>query len=535
MSLLGTAVDVVNIQFAVLWDGASFDDWQLQSVTSLLALPNVRASMLIRTEPAARTEPVPGILGELPIVAARDLIPRATSGISPRSEPVADFILSFAEAPCPPQLLDAARHGVWAFRFGDSAQDGADTAGYWEVHDGEPVTVARLVCLRATAGTFAVLREGHLPTRLLSVGANRREVLDRIAPWAALACTDLRNGVTARWTAPPFTCTTPPRKRPTPLQRLGCRVRIAARTVRTLARSLFRHDHWNVGYVDRPIAWFLDPARPPPPVSWLPAPARDEFFADPFGTWREGRLTILFERFDYRTNLGSISAIEHPAEAAAVPVQIGPQPPVHLSYPYLIEAGEGLMCIPEAHQAGEIGLYGLERFPDRWVKVADLVRGMPIVDATLFRHGGLWWLAGSEATAKGTTCELHLWHAEEITGPWRAHAANPVKVDVRSARPAGTPFVKEGALYRPAQDCSRTYGGRVVINRVETLTPTEFHETPAALVEPDPEGPYPAGLHTLSAAGSGTLIDSKRTIFSPAECRRVFRHHVRSALRRLGG
>jgi hypothetical protein len=243
----------------------------------------------------------------------------------------------------------------------------------------------------------------------------------------------------------------------------------------------------------------------------------------------------LDEHFNYRSNRGTIAAIMPANQSAAVPVQIGPQPAVHLSYPYLFEAEGRLLCIPESNEAAEVGLYEIGRFPDRWVKVANLIEGLPIVDATLFRYQDRWWLAGSEATAKGTTCELHLWHAAEIAGPWQPHAANPVKVDVRSARPAGTPFWQNGALYRPAQDCSRTYGGRVVINRVVTLTPTDFLETPAATVEPAPAGPYPAGLHTLSAAGSGTLIDSKRVVFSPAEFRRVLLHYLRSAARRGRG
>jgi hypothetical protein len=527
----------MNIQFAVLWKGERLEDWQLRSVNSLLALPNVRASLLIRADaPSSHAEPLPGILGALPIVAVDEMPPpRARTSAAEaheiRPEHDLDFILSFTDSPCSSDLLGAAHYGVWAFRFGDSAQDGAETAGFWEVYAGEPVTVARLVRLQPSPDAFVVLREGHLPTRALSVDANRRDVLDRITPWAALACSDIRNGVTRRLMAPPLIRTMPARKPPSAGRRLDCKRRIAARTVKTLLRSLFRHDHWNVGYVDRPISWFLDHA--PAQIAWLPPPTRNEFFADPFGTWRDGRLTILFERFDYRTNLGSISAIEHSGAAPAVPVQIGPQPAVHLSYPYLIDAGDRLLCIPETHQAAEIGLYEAGRFPDRWVKIADLVRGLPIVDATLFRHGELWWLAGSEATAKGSTCELHLWHAEQITGPWRAHAANPVKVDVRSARPAGTPFLKDGALYRPAQDCSRSYGGRVVITRVVTLTPTDFEEMPAAVVEPDPAGPYPAGLHTLSAAGGGTLIDSKRLVFSPAEFRRVLLHYLRSAARRI--
>jgi hypothetical protein len=178
-------------------------------------------------------------------------------------------------------------------------------------------------------------------------------------------------------------------------------------------------------------------------------------------------------------------------------------------------------------------MYEIERFPDRWVKVAALLENIAIVDATLFRHEGIWWLAGSEAAAKGATCELSLWYASVLTGPWRAHRGNPVKIDVRSARPAGTPFHENGVLYRPAQDCSRTYGGRVIINRVVTLTPTEFAEVEAATVAPDPHGRYPAGLHTLSQVGEITLIDGKRVIFSPAEFKRVLGHYLQTIRARL--
>src|SRR3569833_971384 len=78
--------------------------------------------------------------------------------------------------------------------------------------------------------------------------------------------------------------------------------------------------------------------------------------------------------------------------------------------------------------------------------------------------------------------DLHLWYAQDILGPWTPHAANPDKTDVGSARPAGATFESDGVLYRPAQDSSHTYGGRVVINRVLALTPETFREEPAALV-----------------------------------------------------
>ena len=80
------------------------------------------------------------------------------------------------------------------------------------------------------------------------------------------------------------------------------------------------------------------------------------------------------------------------------------------------------------------------------------------------------------AHAAGVQLEIHQVHAQELEGPWRPHASNPVKIDVCSARSAGTPFLVDCALFRPAQDCSRSYGGRITINRVQKLSPTEFLE-----------------------------------------------------------
>ena len=84
--------------------------------------------------------------------------------------------------------------------------------------------------------------------------------------------------------------------------------------------------------------------------------------------------------------------------------------------------------------------YEVERFPDRWTKAATLVRGRGLVDATVFQYEFRWWLAACELADKGANSELHLWFAESLRGPWEAHPGNPVKTDVRSSRPAGTPF-----------------------------------------------------------------------------------------------
>jgi hypothetical protein len=82
-------------------------------------------------------------------------------------------------------------------------------------------------------------------------------------------------------------------------------------------------------------------------------------------------------------------------------------------------------------------------------------------------------------------------------------------VDIAGARSAGTPFLFNGSLIRPAQDCSHTYGGAVVLNRISELTPTRFAEEPIGRIEPDPRSHYRDGVHTLCVSDGLILVDGK--------------------------
>jgi hypothetical protein len=50
-------------------------------------------------------------------------------------------------------------------------------------------------------------------------------------------------------------------------------------------------------------------------------------------------------------------------------------------------------------------------------------------------------------------------------------------------------------------------------------------------IAPDPNGPYPDGLHTLCGAGAVTIIDGKRHFAAP---KRLFRTLGRMVRKRLG-
>lgn len=426
-----------------------------------------------------------------------------------------DFILAPGFENVGGRILDAARYGVWTFRCGDEEKYRGEPPCFWEIFYGDPVSVATLQRLTGDPGECIVLKRGRFPTIGYSYRANLDRVLGESAVWPAQVCLGLLHGEHGTLDNPPVHARADIGHPPGNLETVLLLAKMAKNLFTETCRVLFRHEKWNVGMATQRIDGFLVDATPD--VRWLPDPGLGRFIADPFGVSDNGCVHVFCEDFDYRTMRGRISHLEVSESGAIVSTDVAMDEPYHLSYPYLIEYRGEMYCIPESSGSGKVILYKAGAFPGAWEKVATLIEDFPGLDVTMFQHGGKWWMACADVT-DGRCHKLFLWHAADIFGPWEPHLLNPVKHDVTSSRPGGTPFVHGGQLYRPAQDCSRTYGGRVVINRVTELTCTAFSEEPAVIIEPDGKGPYRHGIHTISAAGEITLVDGKRYVFSPGGC-----------------
>ena len=280
------------------------------------------------------------------------------------------------------------------------------------------------------------------------------------------------------------------------------------RGFRERARRFLLREYWNIGVVDQPIA---DIARHgiTRPVRWLPPPPRGTMLADPFCLIHpDGDRTVFAEFLDYRAPRGEIwSARMKPgrdlAEASFAPLLSNGR---HMSYPQCVSDDRGTFLVCESWQSG--GIPRWRHHDGAWVPLEPLLAGRPAVDPTLFRWHDRWWLFCTFAD-DGPDARLHLFHAEVPAGPWSPHAANPILVDPAGARPAGPVFMLDGMPVRPAQDCSRTYGGAVMLNAITDLTPASYAERLLRRLDP-PSSDYPDGLHTVCPAGEATLIDGKR-------------------------
>jgi hypothetical protein len=185
--------------------------------------------------------------------------------------------------------------------------------------------------------------------------------------------------------------------------------------------------------------------------------------------------------------------------------------PWHLSYPFLIERGGELFMIPESSANRDITLYRAVEFPLRWQRHAVLVEGVEAADATIVEHDGLLFLfAVVRDGVGGYSDTLAIWSAADLFGPWQPHAGNPVLVDDRTARPAGNFVRRDGALYRPVQDCRNAYGGALGFMKVTRLDREGFAQQDEGTITGGGQwgGSWPGRrLHTLNYNGRLEAID----------------------------
>jgi len=411
----------------------------------------------------------------------------------------AEFVLHLGDGAPPAGIEACARRGLWRF------EHGGDPPGFHEALRGDAVTEAELVGRRAGDGPRRVLARGALRTVRGSCRRNRAAILGECARWPARVC---RGGLADE---PPGEPAAEPRgargASPGDLAWLAHALSGWTRTLGAAARRLVLVDQWNVGVVDAPIGSFLGGA--PPEVRWFPTAGTGRLSADPFGLEVDGRAWVLYERLDFAEGRGYLVA--RPLDGTTPgPETTALRLPFHLSYPWILRHRGEVYCVPESWEANEVALYRATRFPEAWEKAATLIPGFAGIDSTLIEVDGRWWCFATDR-AGAHDRELLLFHAPDLLGPWEPHRRNPVKVDVRSARCAGTPFRHEGRLYRPAQDYSRKLEGRITLNRVVELSTERFVEETVATIDPF-AGPWPHKVHTLCALGDRTLVDGCREV-----------------------
>ena len=270
---------------------------------------------------------------------------------------------------------------------------------------------------------------------------------------------------------------------------------------------LFLPSHWRIGWrwVDAEDVWSRRSLSGEP---WqVLADVDNHFYADPVPWEKDGIHYLFFEDLDHRTEKGILSVVTMGEHGPTGPAEPCLEEPFHLSYPYLLEHEGEVYMIPETSANGKVTLYKTDSFPLGWKPYKTILENIDAADVTITQHEGRWWLfCVTRDGAGGYSDCLSIFHADELFGPWQAHAQNPVLIDKAAARPAGNFVHIDGKLCRPVQDCAHSYGWRLQLVEVTCLTPDHYEQKVLDSLEPNSRWPG-RKLHTLNRAGRLEVVD----------------------------
>lgn len=418
---------------------------------------------------------------------ARDRIPASVAD----NFPVADIVINFGLDRLANSDSLSMRHGVLSYHHGGPDQFTGGPAGFDELAQCAEVQGVVVQRLSDTLDRCEILSRAYAPVVPHSYRQTLQAAYVAGIPLLAKAIGTLDaearsplNRVRPEYYAPSNTCVA------------RQVVRLAGRKARRLGYGLMREKRWEVGKLTTPLVPEGKVVLSSSDIEPIEVPRGYSFIADCFISPNEG---VYCEALNPHSGKGEIARWKS-GEWAFLDLGLGGG---HASYPQPIEEDEAIFLFPEIAAVSSPVLYRLH--PDG-VGVSERIEmkgldSLRLLDATLFRHEGAWYLfAGKRESAN---MRLELWVSPALAGPYRLHPSSPVCLDPRGSRMAGPIALVKGRLYRFGQDVTKNYGGRVAVHRIEILTEDTYEESRCGTIQcSDSWGP-----HTVSTRGDDTWID----------------------------
>ncbi len=438
----------------------------------------------------------------------------------------ADFLIRFGFNILRGEVLNVCKYGIWSFHHDDEQRYRGGPPGFWEIMKNDRVNAVILQRLTEKLDAGIILQKAYFGSIMHSWEACLDRTLMEAAHLPAKTANAIANGTMNQESIKPATTSAPIYKTPGNFAMIRFMLRIFRNKIIFHFRELFRAEQWNVGVIMASPEQILKNPEAHQPV-WMPAPPRKAFYADPFILNQGQDTKVFFEHYFYKTHLGNISQRGFdPAKGFNTSIDNLLIKNYHLAYPFVFNYQSNIYLIPESAENRSIDLYRYHPETSSVTFVQSLLADMDAVDTTLFVYDELFWLCFTRKTLSDT--HLYLYFSKDLTGEYKPHLQNPVKSDVRNSRPGGTPFIVDGKLIRPAQDCSRTYGGAVVFNKIIRLNPKDFEEVQIGRLEPFINSPYKRGLHTFAAQGNSVAVDGKQYIFSIRHFMRILGRKIKN-------
>jgi hypothetical protein len=271
---------------------------------------------------------------------------------------------------------------------------------------------------------------------------------------------------------------------------------------------------WGLGFMKGDIREIIRKRKNGFSFQWLPVSDKNISYADPFiFKANDGKINVLFEKVTSFQLDGTISLMVCDESFKTVMEKTVLNNREHLSYPFVFRENGKTYVLPENSLGGSLYCYEFDnetRSFSKQKKILDL----PLIDPTILKYNNKYWLFCT-MLGEQLNSELYIFYADSLTGPYSAHAKNPVKSGLNGTRPAGNFIEVDGNIYRPSQNCSNYYGESITINKLTELSETAFSEEEHMLIHSNPRDEFNYGIHTINIVDDIIIVDGQKRHFQP--------------------
>lgn len=256
---------------------------------------------------------------------------------------------------------------------------------------------------------------------------------------------------------------------------------------------------WNIGFIT--LDNFKD--KGVKDINYLKHNYKDRWFADPFILgFDEEYIHVLAEEFFDPIQRGRISYLKvRKNDYTLLETKPILELEKHLSFPFIWRENSEIYVLPECFQSGCWSVYKYNKNIISLDYIKDVIK-KPLTDATIFQYNNDYFLLSTmQPDPNGK--KLTIFKSTDKFDGYKL--SQELFFDENIARNAGTVFLHNNKLYRPAQDCTKRYGHGVIIqemcisgDKIDMLNNTRIYPTTFR---------YKLGIHTFNEYNGLVVMD----------------------------
>lgn len=265
-----------------------------------------------------------------------------------------------------------------------------------------------------------------------------------------------------------------------------------------IIRRKIRKD-WIIGFVEGGVEPLFGTEKLK--VHWVKNIYSDRWFADPFILDVDDKyIYVLAEecRYHKRGRIAKLTIDKVSYKMLSMDIILHEK--THLSFPNIIRHEGKVYVYPENCHSKKLDIYEYSEKDEQLIPVQTICND-GLWDSTITDYFGKWQLFGGR---ENHFClEEYDWSESQM----RFIHSRTYESAQADFRLAGQFFKYQGEVYCPMQDCSKTYGGAVIVNKV-SKTEDGIRFTPVRRIV-SPSKRMNEGMHTLNMYKGLVVIDAK--------------------------